>query len=338
MNNTGALLSIVLLLLVAVGCKKTTVTPVDEPLYLDLPAGFPDPPIPADNQLTVKRVELGKLLFFDKGLSIDSSVSCASCHFPELAFSDNKPLSFGVENRPGFRNSPPLFNLAWHNRFFKDGGVPTLELQVIAPVEEVSEMDHPFPAAIDRMATNPIYQQLAEIAYDRPFDGFVLTRAISAYERTLISGNSRYDQYKNGAANALSASEKRGMELFFNQLHCTSCHSGFDFADYDFKNNGLYEVYADSGRTRVTLDPADRGKFKTPSLRNVELTGPYMHDGSLATLEQVVAHYNSGGSNHPAKAAQLVPLNLTNEEQQDLVNFLKSLTDETFVSRTDLLP
>lgn len=330
-----------ILLSVLTGCIKEDKVDEDSPYYVDLPAGFPSLPMPADNQLTVKRVELGKMLFFDPNLSIDSTVSCASCHFQQYAFSDDKALSSGVEGRTGFRNSPPLFNLAYHPYFFKDGGVPTLELQVLAPVQDVNEMDHPFPDLVERLAQNTEYQKMARIAYDREMDAFVITRALSAFERTLISGNSPYDKYHfQSNSGALSASEIRGMELFNSErLACSTCHSGFDFSDYAFKNNGLYETYpSDSGRMRVTLDPLDRGKFKTPSLRNVGVTAPYMHDGSLPTLEAVVEHYNSGGSSHPTKDERIKPLNLTQQEKNDLIEFLNALTDQTFITDPKFLP
>lgn len=330
-----------MLLSVLTGCVKEDKVDEDEPYYVDLPAGFPTIPVPADNQLTVKRVELGKMLFFDKNLSIDSTVSCGSCHFQRIAFSDDQAVSEGVEGRTGFRNAPPLFNLAYHPYFFKDGGVPTIELQVLAPIQDVNEMDHQVPELIDRLSDHTEYQKLAQIAYGRDFDPFVLTRAIAAFERTLISGNSPYDKYAyQGNTNALSASELRGLELFnSDRLQCNTCHSGFNFTDYTFINNGLYNNYpADSGRMRVTLNPSDEGKFKTPSLRNVGLTAPYMFDGSFASLEAVVEHYNSGGSTHPNKDPRIKPLNLTQQEKNDLIDFLNALTDQTFITDTKFLP
>jgi cytochrome c peroxidase len=280
------------------------------------------------------RVALGKQLFFDKRLSRDSTVSCGSCHFQQHAFADFNQLSTGIDNRKGFRNSPTLVNLGYHPYFFFDGGVPTLELQILAPIEDENEMDFSVPAVIDRLKNDAAIQELSQLAYGRSFDPFVLTRSISAFQRTLISGNSRYDQfYYQGKSSALNDSEKRGMDLFFsNKTNCSTCHSGFNFTNYDFANIGLYEFYADSGRTRITLNPADRGKFKTPTLRNIAVTAPYMHDGSINTLEAVIEHFNSGGKNHPSKDTLIKPLNLTATERTDLVNFLKALTDEEFLS------
>lgn len=322
--------------LILTGCGKEPSELEDQPYFLSIPPGFSMPNIPEDNLLTEKRIELGKLLFFDPGLSEDSSVSCGSCHFQAHAFSDNKALSTGIYGRTGFRNSPPLFNLAWHNKFFKDGGVPTLELQVLAPIEDENEMNFNVPDALARLSQNPTYQHLAKIAYGRDFDAFVLTRSIAAYERTLVSGNSAYDKYQfQGDNNALTDQEKRGLTLFNSaRTQCSSCHSGFDFSDYEFYNIGLYTTYADTGRMRITLNPADNGRFKTPSLRNIELTAPYMHDGSLATLEDVIEHFNSGGMGHPNQDSRVKPLNLTESEQADLIAFLKSLTDESFINNT----
>lgn len=326
-------------LLLATGCAKEEPDGPDAPYNLRLPAGFPPMNIPADNALTERRVELGKMLFFDKTLSRDSSVSCGSCHFQQNAFSDVVSISSGIEGRKGMRNSPPLFNLGYHPLFFFDGGVPTLELQVLAPVQDENEMDHDFTFAVSRLAQNPTYQQLAQIAYNRDFDAFVLTRAIAAFERTLVSGNSAYDKYINGKSSAINESAKRGLLLFESErLGCTGCHGGFNFTDFSFKNNGLYEAYADSGRMRVTALPSDRDKFKVPSLRNIALTAPYMHDGSFTTLPQVIAHYNSGGAANPNKDERIKPLQLTTQEQNDLLEFLHTLTDNEFITNPEFAP
>lgn len=307
---------------------------VNKPYVLEYPKGFEPMLFPEGNELTTLRVALGKKLFFDKRLSRDSSVACASCHFQKNAFADFNQLSTGIENRKGFRNSPTLANLGYHPYFFFDGGVPTLELQVLAPIEDVNEMDFSVPAVVERLKDDAAIQELSQLAYGRSFDPFVLTRAISAFERTIISGNSRFDQYYyQGKTSALNASEKRGMDLFFsNKTNCSTCHSGFNFTNYEFKNIGLYDVYVDSGRTRITLNPNDRGKFKTPTLRNIAVTAPYMHDGTMSTLEEVVEHFNSGGKNHVNKDALIKPLNLTATEKTDLVNFLKALTDDDFLN------
>ncbi len=322
-------------------CKTKPIDiPNDMPYVLNYPAGFSAMNIPSGNELTVKRIELGRLLFFDNRLSADSTVSCGSCHLRQHAMADDKALSIGINGRVGMRNAPSLANVGYHPNFFKDGGATTLETQILAPIEDENEMGFSVPDALNRLKQIPQYAQLAQIAYGRDFDAFVLTRAIAAFERTMLSGNSRFDQYYHqGKTNALNESEKRGMNLFFSErAQCSGCHSGFDFSDYSFKNIGLYEMYADSGRERVTLNPLDKGKFKTPSLRNVEVTAPYMHDGSVNTLEEVVEHFNSGGKNHPNKDALMQPLGLSAQEKNDLVNFLKSLTDHDFLNNILLSP
>lgn len=298
-----------------------------------LPPGFPAMPIPADNQPTEARIALGKQLFFDPILSSDNTISCGSCHFQEKAFADYPAFSEGVSGRKGFRNAPALFNLAWHPYFFMDGGVPTLEQQVLAPLEAHFEMDSDLLDVLDKLNQHPSYPDKFRIAYGRNPDPFSLTRAIAAFERTMVSGASPYDAYKSGAnPDALSASEIRGMNLFFSDsLHCGTCHSGFDFTDYSFQNIGLPVTTADSGRMRVTLNPADRNKYKTPSLRNIALTGPYMHDGSIQTLEEVIDYLASGGTGEANQSPLTQGFSITASEKQDLIAFLNALTDEEFV-------
>ena len=302
---------------------------------LHIPVGFPRPVIPADNQPTPKRIDLGRQLFYDPVLSRDSTISCASCHRQEYAFADNVPLSPGVDGRKGFRNAPTLANVAWHGRLNKDGGVVKLDMQAVVPIEDKDEMDLPLPEAAKRLRKNPQYVELFLNAYDRPPDPFTITRALASFVRTLISANSRYDQYFfQNNKDALTPGEKRGMALFFSQkTNCSTCHSGFNFTNNAYENNGLQREYPnDEGRKRVTLRPEDEGKFRVPTLRNVELTAPYMHDGRLTTLSQVLEHYNSGGSNHPNKNPAIRPLSLTETEKSDLINFLKTLTDSTFIN------
>ncbi|MEM7039274.1 MAG: cytochrome c peroxidase, partial [Bacteroidota bacterium] len=299
-----------------------------------IPAGFPPMDIPADNALTDARIDLGKRLFFDPVLSRDRTISCSSCHLQEKGFADVGTLSTGIDDREGQRNASALINLGWNTRFFRDGGVPTLELQVLAPISDHNEMDFTIAEVAARLKEDPTYVRDAQIAYGRAPDPFVITRAIAAYERSLVSGNSPYDRFTfQDQSDALSASEIRGRDLFFaDRTRCATCHSGFNFTHNGFENNGLYAQYADSGRTRVTLDPADRGKFKVPTLRNVGVTGPYMHDGSLSSLEAVIAHYESGGMGHPNQSENVQGFTLSAEEKEDLINFLHALTDSDFLN------
>lgn len=319
-------------LLVSCG-KDEQADPVYMPDLMEVPQGFPDIDFPEGNEFTLERWELGKRLFFDPVMSVDSSVSCASCHHPELAFSDNVVFSLGVEERLGSRNSPTLANVAYHPYFTREGGVPTLEMQILVPIQEHAEFDFNIVLLAERLQEDPSYVEMSQLAYEQPPSPFVITRALANFERSLLSGYSLYDQYTTYDRAVLSATEIRGMNLFFSErTNCFSCHDGFNFSNYAFENNGLYENYPDPGRFRLTEEEEDRALFKVPTLRNVELTGPYMHDGSLSTLEEIVDHYNAGGANHPNKNALIRPLGLTETEKSDLVSFLKTLTDETFVS------
>lgn len=301
---------------------------------LELPVGFPNMPVPADNFLTYDRVQLGKRLFYDPILSRDSSISCGSCHLQTHGFADVTAFSEGIEGRAGFRNAPTLSNLAWHPYFFFDGGVPTLELQVLAPIEAHFEMDNALQAVLERLARHPQYPALFRKAYGRDPDPFSLTRAIAAFERTLVTGESAWDRYSTGAdPTAMTASALRGWALFnSDSLQCSSCHSGFDFTDHQFQNIGLPVTTADSGRMRITLAESDRGKYKTPSLRNIALSAPYMHDGSIGSLEGVIDHFASGGQRYLNQSPLVQGFVISDAEKADLIAFLHALTDWEFVT------
>ena len=299
---------------------------------LDIPQGFPAPFIPAGNQLTQSRVDLGKKLFFDSMMSRDSTVSCATCHIPELAFTDGLKKGIGIRNQEVGRNTPTLTNVAYQNKFLWDGVNPSLVAQVMIPIHEHNEFDFHVLLVAERMKKDQAYVKLCQTAYGGDPNPFAITHAIASYERTLISGNSRYDQFVfQGDSLALNEDERRGMDLFFNQLYCTECHSGFNFTNQALSNNGLYANYLDSGRIRLTGLESDRAIFKVPTLRNIGVTSPYMHDGSKATLAEVIAHYSLGGKNHANKNAAIIPFELSEKEQQDLLSFLHSLTDSTFI-------
>tara|TARA_B110000977_G_scaffold34937_1_gene46706 strand:- start:392 stop:1375 length:984 start_codon:yes stop_codon:yes gene_type:complete len=298
---------------------------INTPFHLLVPKGFPEVNIPNDNQLTVERINLGKKLFYDPILSRDSSISCNSCHLQEFAFTDANKTSIGIEGRPGKRNAMSLANVAYANFLQRESGVPTLEMQVLVPIQEHNEMDFNIVAVAEKMNEDPNYRKLSYDAYGKLPDAFVITRAIAAFERTFLSGNSKYD------TNQLSEPEQRGMALFFSDsLACSSCHGTFLFTNQQPENNGLYEQYTDSGRYILTGLQEDIGRFKTPTLRNIELTSPYMHDGSLSSLEEVIAHYESGGMNHVNQSAMLKGFTLTETEREELIVFLNSLTDYEF--------
>ncbi len=329
---------IFLLLLIGIACRnKEDVIPVYEPELMDIPLGFDEIVAPSGNEYTAARWALGKKLFYDPLMSADSSISCASCHNPELAFSDDVAFSKGVAQQLGTRNAPSLANLAYHPYFTREGGVPTLEMQILIPIQEEHEFNFNIILIAERMAADPTYVAMSAAAYDREPNAFVITRALSCFERSLLSGYSPYDQYvSHDQSSALSGAAQRGMSLFFSErTHCSTCHAGFNFSNYAFENNGLYENYEDDGRFRLTADSVDLARFKVPSLRNVELTAPYMHDGSIATLEAVIDHYNSGGENHPNKSNLIQSLSLTSSERSDLLAFLQALTDDTFVNNPD---
>jgi cytochrome c peroxidase len=326
---------ILLWCMVMIACRKDDsfdeIAEGNKVISLAVPKGLLYPDVPVDNLPTKNRIELGKMLFFDPILSRDSSVSCGTCHQPEKFFADNLKVSIGIEGRKGIRNAPSLLNVAYQPSLLWDGGNPTLEQQVIAPIDNHDEFDFDVNEIVKKLTSHPVYPGLFRQAYNQDPSVYSLTRAIACFERTLLKADSRYDDYtQNGNLNALTASELRGMTLFFSEEgECFHCHQGALFTDYSFRNNGLYEQYADSGRARITQDFSDIGKFKVPTLRNVEMTAPYMHDGSIASLEAVIEHYSSGGKKHPTKSPIIVPLNLNAQQKEDLLNFLKSLTDQT---------
>jgi cytochrome c peroxidase len=217
-----------------------------------------------------------------------------------------------------------------------DAHLQSLELQVIVPIQEKTEMGHNMKELIPQLRSIPEYQAAAKKIFNRDFDAYVLTRSISAFERTLVSFNSRYDQFQRGDKRALTKTEQAGMKLFTEKLYCAKCHPAPYFTNFVAENNGLYNDYepiADKGRFRIHLDSNDIGKFKVPSLRNIELTFPYMHDGSLKTLEQVITHYSKGGQKHPKQSTVIAPFNLSEIEQKQLISFLISLTDTSYLKK-----
>lgn len=328
---------VILVLVLIFGCQRESPfdhQKIDAVYSLDIPPGFPAPPVPEDNLLTHSKVDLGKRLFFDPQLSSDNSISCASCHQPHLAFAETNAISIGVNQSPGIRNAPSLANVAYQQGLFAEGGIPSLELQAIAPLTETHEMNMNLDELMKRLEADESYVQQFQKAYQSPPTKEFTVKALAAYQRTLLSGNSRFDQYYYHDKNdALNEAEKRGMDLFFSErTNCSSCHSGYLFTDQSFSNVGLYVEYEDEGRARLTADPADNGKFKVPSLRNIAVTAPYMHNGSMETLEEVIEHFNSGGAGHENQHELVKPLSLTETEKADLVAFLKSLTDDTFLT------
>ncbi len=306
-------------------CKKT-----DDVFFIATPSHFPALPIPADNPPTLAKIELGKALFFDNRLSLDSTLNCSSCHLPKYAFSDTLAVSLGVNGSKGKRNAPSLVNSGFGKLFNKDGGVIKLDIFAMLPIEDHAEMHLPIRRLIKRLSTDSKLQAQSIAAFDQDLNPFVITRALSNYVRTLVSKDSKYDRFLTGM-DSLDIPEERGRLLFFSpENNCSTCHSGVLFTNHEFESNGTKAFYKDQGRKLITGKKSDRGKFKIPSLRNVELTAPYMYDGSFNTLDEVIEHYNQGGSNHPNKSELIKPLDLSKQDKNDIIAFLKTLTDKKF--------
>lgn len=348
------------------GITADLVMRAEEPIL-----GLPPLVVPDDNPLTKERVELGRKMFFDRRLSLNGTQSCAMCHIPEQGFTNNElATAVGIEGRSVGRNTPTLYNIAYMERLFRDGRDETLEQQAWQPLLHSNEMANPSIGAVLRKLEDlPDYDGLFEAAFDgrRPDLGNV-PKALAAYQRTLVSGNSRFDQwYFDGDEDALSEEEIRGFTVFSGRGNCIACHTIKEdhalFTDHKLHNTGLgytrsqqkpeggttrvqlapgvfvdvadelirqvgRKVPPDLGRARVTGDPKDRWSFVTPSLRNVALTRPYMHDGSLSTLEAVVEFYDRGGIPNSLQDERIRPLELDEQEREDLVAFLRSLTGE----------
>lgn len=282
--------------------------------------------------MTAEKVELGRKLFYDPRLSSNNQIACASCHKQEFAFSDGgKAVSEGVEGRKGSRNAPGLANVGYRKSLFWEGGAPRLEMQAVGPITAHDEMNMDPPVLVEKLKAIPEYAQAFKQNFPDGLSMLNITKAISAFERTLVSSDSPWDRYREGDQGAMSPAALRGMDLFFSEkADCFHCHIGHNFTNEDVANNGLYTVYPDIGLARISNKDEDVGKFKTPSLRNVELTAPYMHDGSIKTLREVVKHYNDGGQPNLNADPLMRPLGLSEQEIDDLVEFMKALTDKSF--------
>lgn len=331
------ILALSMLLYCISSCQKEPIEPIYEPVY---PAGFPPIIFPADNAPTAERILLGKKLFYSTALSRDNKLSCASCHLPQFAFADTVAFSEGTAGSIGKRNAPTIANIGYQTDLLFEGSVPDLERQVFVPIMAHHEFDFDINAIAKRLNEQNDIVFLSQKAYQRPPDPFVITRAIATFERSLLSGNSPYDRYvSEQQPYAMSTSQQRGYQLFLSDsLACATCHSGFLFTDQSFQNNGLYEVYPDSGRIHFTRKSEDLAKFKVPSLRNIAQTAPYMHDGSKKTLSEVVEHYAKGGEQHPNKNPVLRGFSLTEQQKNDLIQFLYALTDTSFCQNSLFLP
>ncbi len=319
----------------------TAAVPVGTPVNLKPPLGLPAVPIPADNPLTAEKIALGRKLYYDPILSVDNTIACASCHGAAFGFADPKLFSAGLGGKTGGRNAPTVLNAAYNVLQFWDGRAPSLEKQAEGPVQNPIEMGNTLPEVERRLTADRSYRAAFEKAFGAgPITYDKVGKAIASFERTVISGNSPFDRYfYGGDKTALSASARRGLEVFRDPKkgNCTACHTiGEKYAlltDNKFHNIGVgadYKGnYKDLGRYNVTHNDTDKGAFKTPTLRNIAKTGPYMHDGSLKTLKDVVDFYVGGGNSNPYLDKEIHALDfLTGQERADLVAFLKSLTGE----------
>jgi cytochrome c peroxidase len=290
-------------------------------------------------RLPADEVQLGEMLFFDPVLSRDSTISCASCHKPEFAFADNVALSRGINNQKTSRNTPSAMNLRDRNFYFWDGRSETLEHQAMGPVENSGEMDFPASLLVRKMLHSAYYQRLFRHVYGQPPSRELVAKALAAYERTLETSNTAFDKYMSGEDTSLfTASARRGLEIFNVKGKCFDCHFGPDFTGNDqFRNIGLYngQELNDKGRFLITGKESDLGRFKTPGLRNVAVTAPYMHNGMFSTLREVIEYYNEPDRFVPNSINRDTllskPLNLTEQDKEDLENFLRSLTDKRFI-------
>ena len=270
-------------------------------------------PVPEDNPITADKIELGRRLFNDRRLSRDRSVACASCHDPRRAFSDGRPVAIGVNGRLGRRSAPALINRGYGRAFFWDGRASSLEQQVLQPIQDQNEMDMTLAEASARVGVSEAD----------------LSRALASYVRSILSGDAPFDRFVNGDRKALTAEQQAGLQIFRGKGNCTACHVGPTFSDERFHNTGVAwrdGRLHDEGRAGVTSLEADRGAFKTPTLREVARTAPYMHDGSLVTLDDVINYYDRGGNPNVGLDPELRPLKLTTDEKRALAAFLRALS------------
>ena len=329
------------LLIFCGGCRKNvSETPIGKVVEIKPPLGLPPVPIPSDNPPTAETIALGRRLFYDTRLSKDNKLSCASCHNPDFYFSDGNRLSLGVDGKFGLRNAPTLLNAAYLSTQFWDGRAASLEQQAGSPMANPLEMNQPHEVSVSKIAKDPAYKPLFRDAFGS--DDVTIGRiekALASFERTLLSGNSAFDRYKYGGdKTALTPSQIRGLAVFMDphRGNCVICHAIDDhaglFTNGTFHNTGEgvdgSGEFTDVGRFQETKVAKDMGSFKTPTMRNVAKTGPYMHDGSLKTLKEVVDFYAGGGNSNPYLASDMKKIKLTGQDRLDLVNFMESLTGE----------
>ena len=298
----------------------------DDLVFDGLNTTYPTLEYPADNPYNAAAASLGERLFFDPILSLDSSISCGSCHKPELGFATNDRVTPGVGGILGKRNSPSLLNVGFQPYFMREGGVPSLEMQVLVPLGDATEMAHNVVDAARRLNRNTSYKNEFLTVYGDTASPYLVVRALANFERTLVDFDAPFDHFIQGDATALSNEAIKGGKLFYGKAACVQCHSGVLLTDFGFANNGTAIVDStDYGRELLTNESSDRYIFKIPSLRKVQITAPYMHDGSVSTLADVVEQYNTGGANHSYTDSRIEPLGLSVSEKAQLVAFLEAL-------------
>jgi len=344
--------------LVFQACKKDQVGYQTTPYTLEIPSHFPDMPIPADNPMTEEGVLLGRMLFYETQLSGNNTISCGTCHAPASAFSDPNQFSTGIDGIQGTRNSMVLMNLGWQTSFFWDGRSHTLEEQILQPVINPIEMHQSWTKAVGKLKQDVNYRNAFYRAFGTvDLDSTHVAKALAQFLRTMISGNSKYDViYKNVNSipftakdqqiwNTVTNEELAGYDLFqsLNGADCFHCHNGPLMQVQKYSNNGLDAIFTDLGRAVVTGNPSDNGKFKVPSLRNIELSAPYMHDGRFATLDDVIEHYSTGIHQSPTidpliEYASQGGVQLDPDQRLLLKAFLKTLTDQEFVTNPNFQP
>lgn len=306
--------------------QKPPVAPV-------LPKGLGALSYPADNPHLEEKVELGKQLYFDKRLSKDDTISCASCHDPDKGWSNGEAFATGVRGQVGGRSSPSIVNSAYSALQFWDGRASQLEGQALGPIQNPIEMDMKIEDVVAKLNKIEGYKKQFQAIYKTDVTADGIAKALAAFERTILSGDAPYDRFKAGDTKALSEAAQRGRKLFFGKANCSACHTGHSFSDFAFHNLGIgmEKDMPDLGRFVVTKLEGDKGAFKTPTLREIARTAPYMHDGRFKTLEEVVDYYDKGGHPNPQLDEEIFPLKLSKEDQADLVKFMKEgLSSETY--------
>jgi cytochrome c peroxidase len=297
------------------------------------PLGLKPLQVPADNPLTAEKVELGKQLYFDKRLSRDDTISCASCHDPKKGWSNGEAFATGVRGQVGGRSAPTIINAAYSDLQFWDGRALALEGQALGPIQNPIEMDMSLDEVVAKLNKIEGYRAAFRKIFNTDVTADGMAKAIASFERICLSGDAPYDRFRAGDKTALSESAQRGMKVFFGKGQCSSCHTGHSFSDFSFHNIGvgLEKEKHDPGRHEVTKVLGDKGSFKTPTLREISRSAPYMHDGRFKKLEEVVDYYDKGGFNNPQLDEAIFPLKLTTTEKADLVKFLtEGLTSESY--------